>query len=118
MQGYQQNNFKPEQYTPTAITAALPPVVTITGGNFVNGQAFRCTQFLTMPFASVTGMEQLNNQLVYAQNCTANTFELYDANDYPIDGRDFTPFINNGIAQMTLTGPRLYIQNTAKFPPP
>lgn len=116
MTGYAQNNFQQEQYSPTAITATMPVVVTIVGGNFSDGQAFRCTQFWINPPSQATGMEQLNNKLYYARNCTADTFELYDAAGYAIDGRGFTAFVNNGIAQMTLTGPRLFIQNTATEP--
>lgn len=113
MTGYQQNNFMPEQFTPTAITATLPPTVTIIGSNFTNGQAVRCTQFLRYPLANATGMEQLNNKLFYVQHATADTFDLYDVNDLPIDGRNFTPFINGRGAQMTRTGPDLFVQNTA-----
>ena len=113
MTGYQQNNFTPEQYTPTAITNTLPMVVTIAGSNFSNGQALRCTQFLRWPAAHNTGMQQLNNRLVYVQQATADTFELATAAGYPIDGRNFVPFVNGKGAQMTRTGPDLFIQNTA-----
>jgi hypothetical protein len=59
-------------------------------------------------------MEQLNDQLVVVQECTTNTFRLFDIDGQGIDGSGFTAFVNNGIAQMTLTGPDLDIQN----PPP
>jgi hypothetical protein len=104
-----------EQMTPEAITATLPIVVTITGSNLTNGQAIRATQFISIPFASATGMEQLNNRLFYVQQATADTFQLYDNRGFAIDGRSYTPYIQGG--QFTLTGPDLAIVNPSNFPP-
>ena len=110
------SHFTTRQFTPESITATLPIVVTITNHGFQNGQALRCTQFISMPLASVTGMEQLNNTVVYVQQATTNTFILCDAGAVPIDGRGFTTYISGG--QMTLTGPDVLIVNPSHFPPP
>ncbi len=104
------------QYTPEGITNTWPIVVTITGSNFQNGQAVRATQFITIPFASSTGMEQLNNRLFYCYSCTSDTFQLGTANGHLIDGRNFTPYVRGG--QFTLTGPDILIVNPSEFPPP
>ena len=112
------SHFTPEQYTPSAITNSFPITVTITGSNFLQGYALRCTQFVTFPPANATGMEQLNNNLYYVAFPTANTFNLVDAQGNFIDGTNFTPFTGQGNPQMTLTGPNLFIQNPAPPPPP
>lgn len=110
------SHFTVRQKTPSAITAALPVVVTLTSHGFENGQAVRATKFITMPFASATGMEQLNNRLFYVQQATANTFELYDASGFPIDGRTYTAYISGG--EFTLAGNTPLIVNPSHFPPP
>ncbi len=112
------SNFTNEHYTPTAITAAFPPVVTIAMHGFSNGQRIRATRFYGIPFATATGMEQLNNNLYTVQQVTTNTFELWDQFGHAVDGRGYTAFVNNGLAQFTLTGPDLFIQNPAPQPPP
>jgi hypothetical protein len=109
------SNFTTRQFTPEAITAALPIVVTKTAHGLQNGQALRATKFINIPFASVTGMQQLNNQLFYIRQVTPNTFQLCDRNTNPIDGRNFTPYIQGG--QFTLTGPDLPVVNPSLFPP-
>ena len=111
------SHFVDQHFYPTAITAALPPIVTISEHGLTNGQALRGTMFITYPTDDATGMQQLNNRLVYVQQATTNTFGLYDANAVPIDGRGFTPFINNGLARFTRTGPTLPIVNPAPEPP-
>lgn len=110
------SHFTVRQFTPEAITAALPVVVTKTAHGLINGQALRATKFITIPFALATGMEQLNNKLFYVQGVTANTFYLADRNTLPIDGRNFTPYVQGG--QMTLVGQDLPIVNPSEFPPP
>lgn len=110
------SHFTVRQFTPEAITRALPVVVTKTAHGLKNGQALRATKFITMPFALATGMEQLNNKLFYVRQVTTDTFQLCDANTNPIDGRNFTPYIQGG--QFTLTGPDLPIVNPSHFPPP
>jgi hypothetical protein len=112
------SNFTPEQYTPTAITTTFPVQVTIANNGFVNGQRLRATRFETLPFAIATGMEQLNNRLFEIGLVTTDTFCLYDVYGNGIDGRNYTPFVNNGLAQFTLTGPSLFIDNPAPPPPP
>jgi hypothetical protein len=112
------SHFQDEHYTPIAITAALPPVVTIPAHGLSNGQRIRCTRFYGIPFATATGMEQLNNRLFTIQQVTTDTFQLWDDLGFAIDGRNFTPFVFNGLAQMTLTGPSLFIQNPAPPTPP
>lgn len=109
------SHFTTRQYTPEAITATFPPVVTITGSNFTNGQAIRATQFISIPFASATGMEQLNNRLFYCYGCTSDTFQLGQANGTLVDGRNFTTYISGG--QFTLVGPDVLIVNPSEFPP-
>lgn len=111
------SNFTDEHYTPTAITAAKPPVVTVEGHGLSNGQRVRATRFYTLPLALATGMEQLNNRLFTVQQATTDTFELWDQYGQPIDATGYTPFVNNGRAQFTLTGPDLFIQNPAPTPP-
>ena len=110
------SHFTVRQFVPTSITATTPPVVKITAHGFLNGQAIRATKFITMPFANTTGMEQLNNRLFYVQQATADTFGLFDANSLPIDGRNFTPFIQGG--EFTLAGNTPLIVNPSHFPPP
>lgn len=109
-------NFTDEHYIPTAITAAWPPVVTVAAHGLSNGQRVRATRFYGIPFATATGMEQLNNNLYTIQQVTAETFQLWDQNGQAIDGRNFTAFVSNGLAQFTLTGPNLSIQNPAPDP--
>jgi len=111
------SHFTNEHYTPIAITAAMPPVVTIPAHGLSNGQRVRATRFYGIPFATATGMEQLNNRLFTIQQVTTDTFQLWDQYGAPIDGRNFTPFVSNGLAQFTLTGPDLFIQNPAPEPP-
>jgi len=111
------SNFTDEHYIPTAITQGFPPRVTITDSNFINGQRLRATRFVTMPFADATGMEQLNNNVYVVQQATADEFDLYDIYGQPIDGLNYTAFISTGLAQFTLTGPDLDIQNPAPEPP-
>jgi len=110
------SHFTNRQFTPENITAAFPVVVTLTNHGFQNGQALRFTKFVSIPFASATGMQQLNNKLFYVRQATLDTFQLCDANTIPIDGRSFTPYIAGG--QMTLYGPTLPIVNPSRFPPP
>lgn len=110
------SHFTVRQFTPSAITNTLPIVVTAVGHGLKNTEAVRATQFIRMPYALATGMEQLNNRLFYVQQATANTFQLYDSSGYPIDGRAYTPYIAGG--QFTLTGPTLPVVNPSHFPPP
>lgn len=110
------SHFITRQLTPEAITNTLPMVVTITAHGLSNGQAIRCTKFITIPLALATGMQQLNNRQFYVQQATTNTFQLYDANAQPIDGRNFTPYISGG--QMTVVGEALFTQNPPFHPPP
>ena len=104
------------QFTPEAITATLPMVVTKTAHGLANEQAIRATKFIVMPFANATGMQQLNNRLFFVNEVTADTFILCDSNQVPIDGRQYTPYISGG--QFTLTGPTLPVVNPSHFPPP
>src|SRR5258708_5079931 len=96
------SHFTTRQFTPESITNSLPILVTKTAHGLLNGEAIRCTQFITIPFSLATGMAQLNNKQFYIQQATADTFILCDNNAVPIDGRNFTPYISGG--QMTLVG--------------
>lgn len=109
------SHFTRRQFTPENITASYPMIVTITNHGFLNGQALRATQFITVPFARATGMEQLNNRIFYVQQSTADNFVLSDVSTLPIDGSGFTPFISGG--QFTLTGQDVLIVNPSEFPP-
>lgn len=110
------SHFVVRQFTPENITNTFPIIVTITNNGFQNGQAIRATKFVTLPLASATGMEQLNNMLYYVQRASTNTFVLSDVNSLPIDGRSYTPYVQGG--QFTLTGPILPIVNPTYPPPP
>lgn len=110
------SHFTVRQKTPEAITAALPIVVTLTSHGFENGQAIRATKFIYMPIANATGMQQLNNRQFYVQHAIVDTFELYDANGIPIDGTNFTPYVQGG--EFTLAGNNPLIVNPSNFPPP
>jgi len=109
------SHFTIRQFIPEGITAALPIVVTKTAHGFQNGQAIRATKFITVPLSLATGMEQLNNLLFYIRQVTNDTFQLCDANTQPIDGRNFSSYIQGG--QFTLTGPDLPVVNPSHFPP-
>ncbi len=110
------SHFTYRQFIPESITNTLPIVVTITAHGFQNGQALRTTKFIRMPFARATGMEQLNNRIFYVQQTTTDTFQLYDSNNVPIDGRGYTSFISGG--EFTLNGPLILCVNPSHFPPP
>jgi len=109
------SHFTNRQFTPESITNTLPMIVTKTAHGLQNNQSIRATKFITIPFALATGMEQLNNKLFYVQGVTDNTFYLADRNTVPIDGRNFTPYVQGG--QFTLAGQDLIV-NPSLFPPP
>lgn len=109
------SHFTYRQFTPSAITATLPIVVTIVGHGFVNGQSIRTTKFIRKPASLATGMEQLNNRTFYIQQATTDTFQLFDNSDYAVDGRSYTPYISGG--QFTLNGPEILCVNPSNFPP-
>ena len=110
------SHYTVRQFTPENVSNTYPIVVTKTSHGYINGQAIRATQFIRMPFANATGMEQLNNQLFYIQGVTLNDFWLADRNTLPIDGINFTPYVQGG--QFTLVGQDLPIVNPSDFPPP
>ncbi len=103
--------FATTQMTPTAITTTLPVTVTVVANGLSNGETVRATRFYPLPASDATGMYQLNNRLFVVKNVTADTFDLFDDYGAPIDGTNFTPFVNNGLGQFNLTGPSLYTQN-------
>lgn len=107
----QETHFTDEHFTPTAITTEFPIKVTIVGHTFVAGNAIRATKFYKYPVADSPGMEQLNDRLFYVNLIDGNDFKLFDEFGNGIDGRNYTAFVNNGKAQFTLTGPRLYTEN-------
>ncbi len=110
------SHFTVRQFTPESITAALPIVVTKTAHGLVNGMVVRATQFITTPASLATGMEQLNQRQFYVQQATEDTFQLYDANGLPIDGRTYTSYVSGG--QFTSNGPEILCVNPSHFPPP
>lgn len=103
------SHFTVRQKFPTSVTASLPIVVTIAAHGWLNGQAIRALQFLD-------GMQQLNNRLFYVQQATTDTFQLYDENNLPIDGSNYTPFVSGG--QLVATGVHILCVNPSNFPPP
>ena len=109
------SHFTNRQFTPENITAAFPVVVTKTAHGLINGQGIRATKFVSIPFAVATGMEQLNNKMFYVQGVSDNTFYLADRNTLPIDGRNFTAYIQGG--QFTVVGQDLPVVNPSHFPP-
>ncbi len=106
------SHFTIRQFTPEAISATFPVVVTKTAHGLQNGQGLRATQFITMPYSRASGMEQLNNKLYYVRQATTDTFELAYVNTLPVDGRNFTPYISGG--QFTVSGP--LVVNPSVFP--
>lgn len=109
------SHFTNRQVLPEDITNTKPPTVTATAHNLLPNQTVRATKFTRLPYASATGMEQLNNNLYYIQNVTTDTFQLYDRNTLPIDATGFTPYIQGGL--FTVTGQDLPIVNPSHFPP-
>lgn len=103
--------FATTQMTPTAIEKSVPVRVTIENNGLQAGQVVRATRFYASPLSDATGMEQLNNRAFVVQNVTTDTFELFDQYGAPIDGTNYTPFINNGLGQFNLAGPDLFTQN-------
>lgn len=105
--------FPDRHLFPTAITQAMPPEVTVIDHGLETGQRVRAAQFITQPSGDATGMEQLNFRLFQVRVVDDDTFELFDIEGYPIDTRNYTAFVNNGLALFTLTGPDLNVENTA-----
>lgn len=110
-----ESHYTVRQHEPDVITTTLPMVVLVLAHRFNNGDRIRATKFITTPIADATGMEQLNNRLFVVQQCTNDTFQLYDLNGLPVDGRNYTPYVQGG--QFTLTGPTLPVVNPSEFPP-
>lgn len=104
--------FTNRQLTPTGITTTKPVRVTKSAHGLTNGERVRATEFYGFPPEISTGFVQLNNLLFSVQNCTTNTFDLYDILGNAIDGTNYTPFTSVGTPQFTLTGPSLNVQNT------
>lgn len=109
-----QSHFTTRQLTPTAITNAMPPVVTATTHGLLQSDYVRATKFIEYPVANATGMEQLNNKIFKVGFTTTNTFQLYTIQDTPLDARNYTPYVSGG--QFTRIGPSLEIVNPSTFP--
>jgi hypothetical protein len=71
----------------TAITAANPAVVTITGHSFTNGQLVRLT--------GIGGMIELNDRVFTVASAAANTFQLSG-----INSTSFTSYTSGGTASL------------------
>lgn len=110
------SHFTVRQRTPEAITNTWPIRVTITDHGFIDGNIIRATKFVFYPIANATGMQELNNKAFMVQQCTANEFSLYDIKGYPIDGTNFTPYVQGG--EFTLMYNTPLIVNPSHFPPP
>lgn len=109
------SHFVVRQFTPSAITQTLPVQVTIASNGFISGDVVRTTQFIKLPYASATGMEQLNNRSFVVQVIDDDNFYLYDSFGVAIDGRNYTAYVSGG--QFTLVGPTLPIINPTYAPP-
>lgn len=103
--------FTDQHYTPTEFTLASPIVVTVADHGLNENQRIRMTRFIVKPNANSTGMEQLNDRDFVIQHVTTNTFELWNVIGQPIDGTNYTAFVNNGLGQFTRTGPELDYEN-------
>lgn len=83
--------------TITSTTAANPVVVTATAHGYSNGDE--------VFFSGMTGMVELNGNRYYANNVTANTFEIQDRNGVDIDGTTWTAgtggFVNATFKRIT-----------------
>ncbi len=103
--------FEDQHYTPTAITTTRPPVVTVVAHGLLDGQFLRATRFYNDPPAFDTGIEQINNRIFVVRNGTTDTFELWNAHGFPVDGRGFTAFSGNDLGLFTRVGPELNYEN-------
>jgi hypothetical protein len=75
----------------TAATKASPVVVTSAAHGFANGDV--------VWIKSVSGMTQLNSHYFTVKNVTANTFQLYDASNNPINGTGYSTYSSGGTVQ-------------------
>jgi len=103
--------FTNQHKYPVAITTTFPVRVTIPNHEMKAGEYVRASNFVTGPGNYATGMQQLNYNLYIIGNVTENEFDLFDTFNVPVDGTLFTPYVNNGYALFTLTGPALDTQN-------
>jgi len=103
--------FATTQLTPTAIDKTNPVRVTVPDHGLQAQQTVRATRFYPLPVSDATGMYELNNNLYVVGNITTNTFDLFDQYGEPVDGTNYTTFIDNGLGQFNLTGPALYTEN-------
>lgn len=74
--------------TVTNITAANPPVVTSAAHGYDNGDV--------VYISGIGGMVEVNNRFFIVANKTANTFELLDEYDNPVEAAGYTAFSSNG----------------------
>lgn len=106
------SGFAATGFSPTAITAASPAVVTKAAHGLENGQFVRATDFRASPVAKATGMYSLNGQMFQVGNVTTNTFALfYPYTTTPVDTSADTAFVNNGVANFNLVGQTLNTEN-------
>lgn len=103
--------FAITQLTPTGIDRSFPVRVTLENHGLSSGQFVRATRFYPLPPSDATGMYELNNRLFMIGNVTNDTFDLFDQYGNPIDGTNYTTFIDSGLGQFNLTGPSLDTQN-------
>lgn len=98
---------------PDDIAATYPVEVELIDHGLEESQRIHATMFISDPEANATGMEQLNDRIFQVHVTSEDTFQLYDIQGYAIDGSGYTPFTGNGLARFTLTGPDLFVENTA-----
>jgi hypothetical protein len=108
------SGFAATGFSPTAITAASPAVVTFAGHGLTTGQFVRATNFRSTPVASATGMYALNNQTFQVVVLSSSTFALYyPYTNVPYSTVGQTAFANAGIAKFNLIGQDLDTESAA-----
>lgn len=81
--------------TITGITKASPAVVTAVAHGFSNGNQIKIDR--------VVGMTDVNTNIYYVANKTADTFQLVDSDGNPIDSSAFGTYISGGEVRKMLT---------------
>lgn len=95
----------------SSITAADPVVVTATAHGFNNGDYVDFSDIVWEPtydeFDTEIQPDQLNFKRYVVRNKTTNTFELEDLEGNPVDGTEFSAYVEGGYARkavLTISG--------------
>lgn len=83
-------------YDITNITQAMPSVVTLS--SVADPNSFAVANGQTITISKVQGMYQINDKrfIVGSLDVGAKTFQLYTISGFPVDTREFTPYIAGG----------------------